>query len=91
MTLMKNFFSGLFDFFSTPWWIKVTTAEPNCLYYFGPFASEEEAIQYQPGFIEDLSQENAQQISASILRSPKPDQLTIEYETSNSSAEMISV
>ena len=88
---MKNFFNGLFDFFSAPWWIKITTAEPNCLYYFGPFESEEEAIRYQPGFIEDLTQENAQQISASIERTPTPDELTVEYEVSKSAAEMISV
>ena len=86
---MKNFFSGLFDFFSTPWWIKITTAEPNCIYYFGPFESEEEAIAYQPGFIEDLQQENAQQIAASIQRSQAPTQLTVEFESAKPSAKMM--
>ncbi|PZO22304.1 MAG: hypothetical protein DCF25_03055 [Leptolyngbya foveolarum] len=88
---MKNFFSNLFDFFFTPWWIKITTAEPKCIYYFGPFESEKEAVQYQAGFIEDLQQENAQQITASIQRSSAPDQLTIELEPSKSSAAMVSV
>ena len=85
---MKNFFSNLFDFFSTPWWIKITTAEPNCIYYFGPFESEKEALQYQPGFIEDLKQENAQQIATSIQRCSTPSQLTVELETSKSAAMM---
>ena len=75
---MKNFFSGLFGFFSTPWWIKVTTAEPNCIYYFGPYDSQSEAMGAKPGFIEDLEQEGAVQIEASFQRSPEPDELTIE-------------
>ena len=83
---MKNFLSGLFNFSTTPWWIKITTAEPNCLYYFGPFVSEEEAIQHQPGFIEDLQGENAQQIKASLQRSKAPEQLTVEFETSQPAA-----
>ena len=86
---MKKFFSSLFDFFSTPWWIKITTAEPNCIYYFGPFESEEEAISYQSGFIEDLQQENAQEIAASIQRSQAPTQLTVEFEPAAQSANMI--
>ena len=88
---MKNFFSNLFDFFSTSWWIKITTAEPNCIYYFGPFESEKEATQHQAGFIEDLQQENAQQITASIQRSSAPEQLTVEFESSKPSAAMASV
>ncbi|MGB3769037.1 MAG: DUF1816 domain-containing protein [Phormidesmis sp.] len=88
---MKNFFSNLFDFFSTSWWIKITTAEPNCVYYFGPFESEKEAIQYQPGFIEDLQQENAQQIAASIQRCAAPSELTVEFELSKPPAAMMSV
>ena len=87
---MKNFFSSLFDFFSTPWWVKITTAEPNCVYYFGPFNSEEEAIQHQPGFIEDLQQENARDIRAAIQRCATPAQLTVELEPSKRSAAAVS-
>lgn len=75
---MKNFFSGLFGFLSTPWWIKVTTAEPNCIYYFGPYDSQSEAIDAKSGFIEDLEQEGAVRIETSLQRSPEPDELTIE-------------
>lgn len=79
---MKNFFSSLFNFFSTPWWVKIATAEPNCVYYFGPFSSEREAIQHQPGFVEDLQQESAQGLEVSILNCATPTQLTIEFEPS---------
>jgi len=63
---MKKFFSNLFNFFSTNWWVKVTTAEPSCIYYFGPFSNEQEALQASPGYIEDLEQEGAQRIQTSF-------------------------
>ena len=75
---MKNFFSNLFGFLSTPWWVKITTAEPNCIYYFGPFDSELEAVEAKPGFIEDLQQEGAENIETSLQRSAEPEELTIE-------------
>lgn len=79
---MKNFFSGLFGFLSTPWWIKVTTAEPNCIYYFGPYDNQSEAIDARPGFIEDLEKEGAVRIETSLQRSPEPDELTVELPNS---------
>lgn len=85
---MKKFFSGLFGFLSTPWWIKVTTAEPRCIYYFGPYDNEKEATQAQPGFIEDLEQEGAEKIEASLQRSQEPDELTIELPSSSVVAPM---
>jgi hypothetical protein len=88
---MKNFFSGLFGLFSTPWWVKITTAEPNCIYYFGPFDSESEAAQAKSGYIEDLQQEGAQQIQTSIEHSPEPQELTIELESPLSSSVMMPV
>lgn len=75
---MKNFFSNLFSFFSNSWWIKITTAEPNCIYYFGPFDSEKEALQARLGYIEDLEQEGAQRISTTLQQSSEPEELTIE-------------
>ncbi|MEL6777064.1 MAG: DUF1816 domain-containing protein [Cyanobacteria bacterium J06597_16] len=75
---MKNFFSSLFSIFSTPWWVKITTSEPNCIYYFGPFDSEGEALQAKPGYIEDLQKEGAQQIQSSMQNIAEPKELTIE-------------
>lgn len=88
---MKNFLGNLFGLFSTPWWVKITTAEPHCIYYFGPFDSETEAIQAQPGYIEDLQQEGAQQIQTSLQHSSEPDELTVDLETSAQPSVMMPV
>ena len=29
--------------FGLPWWIKIVTSEPKCIYYFGSFNSKTEA------------------------------------------------
>ena len=88
---MKNFFSGLLSFFSNPWWVKITTAEPNCVYFFGPFDDEVEATQAKPGYIEDLQQEGALQIQTSLHNIPEPAKLTIEAEGTASPATMVPV
>ena len=79
---MKNFFSGLFGFLSNDWWVKITTAEPNCIYFFGPFKKESEAIEAKPGYIEDLEQEGAAQIQTSLQNIPEPAVLTQELDSS---------
>ncbi|HEY9825858.1 MAG TPA: DUF1816 domain-containing protein, partial [Stenomitos sp.] len=33
------------------WWVEVTTQSPKCVYYFGPFASSQEAEVELPGFL----------------------------------------
>jgi hypothetical protein len=48
--------------------VKVVTDNPGCTYYFGPFASAKEAKLYQPGYIEDLVQEEAQIIAVDVKR-----------------------
>jgi len=88
---MKNFFSGLFSLFSSKWWVKITTSEPNCVYYFGPFDNEFEATQAQPGFVEDLQQEGALQIQASLQNIQEPEQLTIEFDPSAQPAAAMSM
>lgn len=88
---MKNFFSSLLGLFSTPWWVKITTADPHCIYYFGPFDSEEEATQAKPGYVEDLQAEGAQQIRTSFEHISEPEELTIELEAPLQSSVMMSV
>ena len=88
---MKNFFSSLFSFLSKPWWVKITTEQPNCIYYFGPFADEAEATQAKPGFIEDLQQEGALKIETSLHNIPEPSELTIEIEDAIPTASMMPV
>lgn len=51
---------------SIPWWIEILTAEPNCLYYFGPFDTMQEAHYYQSGYIEDLKAEKASVICVEV-------------------------
>jgi Domain of unknown function (DUF1816) len=59
-----------------PWWVKITSISPHCLYYFGPFASFDEAQQQQEGYLQDIESEGAQGISLSIERS-NPHYLTV--------------
>jgi hypothetical protein len=57
------------------WWVEVTTADPNCIYYFGPFINFAEADDLRPGYVQDLVNEGAQSISAVIKRC-QPAELT---------------
>ena len=64
------------------WWIKIDTQSPRCIYYFGPFASQIEALSYQDGYLQDLYDEGAQGITIETEK-VYPKQLTIfEEETS---------
>ncbi|EDX84054.1 conserved domain protein [Synechococcus sp. PCC 7335] len=49
-----------------PWWIKVQTQIPECTYYFGPFESRKEAEFSQMGYVDDLTQEGAQNVSVAL-------------------------
>ena len=51
---------------NTPWWVEILTEFPRCLYYFGPFDSEEEAINHQFGYQDDLEKEGAKGINITI-------------------------
>ncbi|MCS6782580.1 MAG: DUF1816 domain-containing protein [Gloeomargarita sp. SKYBB_i_bin120] len=59
------------------WWVEMRTAQPPCLYYFGPFATRAEAEAAQPGYLEDLLGEQAEGITWTI-RQCRPSVLTIE-------------
>ena len=61
-----------------PWWVKITTARPRCVYYFGPFDSKLEAKKLQPGYIEDLIAEKAQGIITKIEQTNPNSLTTIE-------------
>ena len=60
-----------------PWWIEITTTQPKCLYYFGPFESFSEALSHQSGYIEDLQSESAVGINSEIKQC-QPEVLTQE-------------
>lgn len=83
-SLLKHlsFFSS-FPFFSKPsrsYWIKLRTAQPECIYYFGPFHNSQEAKNNQHGYVEDLIEEQAVGISVEIEKC-KPKTLTIYGES----------
>ena len=73
---MKKFLTEIVDYIGLAYWAEITTDNPRCTYYFGPFLSKQEAISAQNGYIEDLNNEQAQGIEVAIKRC-KPKQLTI--------------
>ncbi|MGB5634676.1 MAG: DUF1816 domain-containing protein [Waterburya sp.] len=60
-----------------PYWLKITTKVPKCVYYFGPFDSPMEAKSVQAGYIEDIMEEGAQGIHIELEQCPQPADLTI--------------
>lgn len=66
----------LSDFKQGAWWVKIVTQQPNCLYYFGPFDSEEEAKTNETGYLQDLESEGAQEIQV-IIYQGQPQKLTV--------------
>lgn len=82
-SILDNLF-GLLGLSSKDWWVKLTTVNPSCIYYFGPFQTEAEAMQAKPGYIEDLEAEGSQEILAAVIHCKQPDELTIELPGSTS-------
>ena len=80
---MKNFWDNLkevlinfFQGFGWAWWVEITTQTPRCTYYFGPFRYFAEARDAHFGYVEDLRNEAAQEITVTIKRC-QPDVLTV--------------
>lgn len=76
LNIVKNLFIGFLKGLSMGWWVKITTEQPQCIYYFGPFQNSFEAKATCPGYIEDLKSEEAQGIEV-IIKRCKPEVLTI--------------
>lgn len=76
LNLAKGIVSDFVQSVSTAWWVEVSTTEPRCVYYFGPFASSQEAETARPGYLEDLEREGAKGILTNIKRC-KPKSVTI--------------
>lgn len=76
---MKYFIEQLIGLFRKSWWLKISTVAPSCEYYFGPFGSENEALQEQPGYLEDIEQEGSQVLKVLVTHQKTPAQLTVEY------------
>ncbi len=76
LTILKEIVSGFMQAMFTPWWVEIKTAEPSCVYYFGPFDTPFEAKFAHSGYVEDLTGEGAQGINVEIKRC-KPIELTV--------------
>ncbi|MGG6265503.1 DUF1816 domain-containing protein [Leptolyngbya sp. AN03gr2] len=51
---VKGLLTGLRQVKPKEWWVEIITAQPSCIYYFGPFQSASEAKATHPGYVEDL-------------------------------------
>ncbi|MCC0177253.1 DUF1816 domain-containing protein [Waterburya agarophytonicola K14] len=60
-----------------PYWLRISTKVPQCIYYFGPFDSPLEAKGSQAGYIEDLMEEEALGIHVELEQCWQPPELTI--------------
>lgn len=78
---MKELLLTILEATGLAYWLEITTEQPPCTYYFGPFVSREEAIIAQAGYLEDLAAEGAVNIRVNLKRCPKPDELTIFEES----------
>ncbi len=76
-TKIGEIWTNALDLVGQAWWVEISTAEPKCTYYFGPFASAKVANLAQAGYIEDLESERAQVVKVQVKRC-KPNRLTID-------------
>ncbi|NJN74561.1 MAG: DUF1816 domain-containing protein [Limnothrix sp. RL_2_0] len=74
---MKELLTTLLEILGLAYWLEITTEQPKCIYYFGPFSSREEAIACQAGYLEDLAAEGAENIRVNLQRCSNPSELTI--------------
>ncbi|MEM9484794.1 MAG: DUF1816 domain-containing protein [Cyanobacteria bacterium P01_F01_bin.116] len=65
--------------FRKSWWLEISTNSPSCVYYFGPFSSQREALQNQSGYVDDLEQEGGEVLQISVARRQAPVKFTVEY------------
>ncbi|MEB3274057.1 MAG: DUF1816 domain-containing protein [Prochlorothrix sp.] len=84
---MKEFLANVLHRLGQAYWVEITTSVPQCIYYFGPFFSAQEAQAELGGYVEDLEEEGATGIVAVVKRC-KPTELTIaadweDWETSS--------
>lgn len=73
---IKSLVIGTVSRLKSNYWAEITTTTPNCIYYFGPFETFEEAQSAYPGYVEDLESEGALEIKVLVKRM-NPDALTI--------------
>ncbi|MGK7908544.1 MAG: DUF1816 domain-containing protein [Synechococcus sp.] len=73
---MNNLLTGVAEALGLAYWVVVTTENPACVYYFGPFLRQQEAEDSKSGYIADLETEGAMGITAEVKKCRKPNKLT---------------
>ncbi|MER3432266.1 MAG: hypothetical protein C4288_02265 [Leptolyngbya sp. ERB_1_1] len=76
---MNELLTSFLNAIGLAWWVEVTTDNPRCVYYFGPFPDKKAAQSYQGGYVEDLEREGAANLKINVKRC-KPSNLTIYDE-----------
>ena len=75
---IQTIWSSILQFLGQAWWVKITTELPSCTYYFGPFATGNEADAAKAGYVEDLESESATGIHVLIEQRCQPTYLRID-------------
>lgn len=74
--MIKQLFFNLSQLGKGDWWIEILTNRPFCIYYFGPFASFQEADTMRPGYVSDLMAEGVYTMQV-LVKPCHPARLTI--------------
>ncbi|MGD1901051.1 MAG: DUF1816 domain-containing protein [Geitlerinemataceae cyanobacterium] len=80
---MKELFLNIKQALGRAWWVKISTKSPACVYFFGPFVSEAEALAAEPGYVDDLKEEGAADMTVEVLRCKQPSELTVFDEAAD--------
>jgi Domain of unknown function (DUF1816) len=59
------------------WWLEVGALKPLCIYYFGPFESQQETHTAKHGFLQDLENKNVV-LAFACSKFCQPRQLTMD-------------
>ncbi len=80
---MKEIWINLLQTLGLAWWVEIATDSPQCKYYFGPFASGQDAEAAKAGYVQDLETEGAQGIKV-VIKRDNPSNLTVYDDTAES-------
>lgn len=76
---MENLINQLFSLAGKSWWLEILAASPSRGYYFGPFDSENEAVQEQLRYVKTIEREGREVLLVSVVRREAPAERTVDY------------
>ena len=62
------------------WWARIQTSGPDVTYWFGPFITRKGLERELGSFLDDVTSEQPQSISHSLVRTRRSEPLTITAE-----------